>query len=73
MARFGPIGNSDLSVIKFYLPSFAPTEGRFAAFIRFALLIFCLFYLLSMRCVKVKKQATADAGSRPLSKRPRSK
>jgi len=43
MARFGPIGNSDLSVIKIYLPSFAPTRGPICCF----LFCFIAFLLIS--------------------------
>jgi len=50
MARFGPIGNSDLSVIKFYLPSFAPNRGPICGFLFcFIALLLILFIINAMR------------------------
>jgi len=50
MARFGPIGNSDLSVIKFYLPSFAPTRGPICGFLFcFIAFLLILFIINAMR------------------------
>jgi len=48
MARFGPIGNSDLSVIKIYLPSFAPQPR---ADLLLFVLLYCLFaYFIYYQC-----------------------
>jgi len=55
MARFGPIGNSDLSVIKIYLPSFAPQPR---ADLRLFVLLYCFLLILFIINAMARSQKT---------------